>query len=229
MIKMTKLWLILAVGLLLLSACSAGSSAAATNDVSTEAQISAEAPPELPLQMRLALGTLKLKGTEVEVTADQAAELLVLWKAVNSLASSDTTAPEEIEALYEQIQEAMTPEQNAAIEALSLTREDMAGLAEEFGLQFGGNPGAGGELTPEMQATMEARRASGEGGPAGAGDFPAGGPGQGRFLEGGGPPPEFNAGGGAGAAGQAGTGLNRGGFGTSFVDAVITYLQTRIG
>jgi hypothetical protein len=227
MIKTTKIWILLTAGLLILSACSSGAGAAATSSVSGSTEASSAAQTELPIQLRLAFGILKLKGTEDEVDSAQAAELLVLWKAVKSLSSSDTTAPEEIQALYEQIQETMTPEQNAAISAMSLSRQDMAQFAQEFGLQFAGNPGAGGNLTPEMQATMEARRASGEGLPAGREGMPAGGPGQGAFMEGGGPPPEFNAGGGGAGGGQSGTGLNRNGMSSSIVDAVIEYLQTR--
>ncbi len=54
----------------------------------------------------------------------------------------------------------MTPEQVQAIVAYHLTREDVSQLAEEMGLNFGAG-GRFGELTSEMQATLQARRASG--------------------------------------------------------------------
>jgi hypothetical protein len=223
----TKTWvLITLIGMLLLSACSSGAGAAATSSAAASDPDDSAVAPQVPLQTRLALGTLMLKGTANEVTSDQAAELLVLWKAIQSLTSSDTTAPEEIAALYEQIQETMTPEQNAALAAMDFSRENMAQIAQELGLNLGG-PGGGAleNLTPEMQATMEARRASRE---AAGGGMAAGGPGMpGGGFEGG-PPPEFNAAGAGSAGTQDGsTAPNRAGFGGGIVQAVIDYLQTR--
>ena len=147
---------------------------------------------ELPLSSTLAIGTLKLEETDQAVAPDQAADLLPLWQVLNSLTTSDTAAQEEIEAILEQIQETMTDEQMAAIEAMELTREDIfttmqeLGLAPELGERenapeggFGGGQGPGGggfpgggpgggfggeELSPDQIATAQARRAEGGGG-----------------------------------------------------------------
>jgi hypothetical protein len=126
----------------------------------------------LSVQGQLALGTVRLEETEWAVSEAQAAELLPLWRALQSLSNSDTTAAAELEAVVDQIQETMTPEQVEAIAAMALTTETLTALMESGEL---GPPGMG----PNMMV-ME-----GEGGPAGASfsvEGPAGG------FAGGGPP-----------------------------------------
>jgi len=150
----------------------------------------------MPLAMQLVLGTFKLDETDYPVEGAQAEELLTLWKAARSLSESDTTAAEEIEALVNQIRDSLTAEQLQAIEDMNLSFEDMGAIAEQLGLEFGA--GRFGDITPEMQATMEARRESGE--------FPGGGP------EGG---PMFIPGSEGGAGGGPGRGAG-GGFGGEF-------------
>jgi hypothetical protein len=83
-------------------------------------------PNQMNEQSMLLVGTLKLEGTDLAVTPEQAVELLPLWKAVKTLGSSDTVAQEEIDALYAQIKETMTVEQMAAIDAMTFTREDLS-------------------------------------------------------------------------------------------------------
>ncbi|GAB4577621.1 MAG: hypothetical protein Fur0022_03520 [Anaerolineales bacterium] len=143
-------------------------------------------------EQQLMWGTFALEGTENAITAEQAAQLLPLWKAVRSLSASDTVAEEEINALFEQIQETMTTEQMDAINALELTGEEMAAIAEAQGFEIGGPGGGFSNLSETQRATLEAARASGEGSedgpsgefpggpPAGGGGFP-GGPGGGAF------------------------------------------------
>jgi hypothetical protein len=157
----------------------------------------------LPVELQLAYGILSLDGTENEVDAQTAAQLLPLWKAVRSLSGSDTVAAEEIRALFKQIQETMTPVQIQAIAAMQLTREDMPQIAEKLGLQFGPGGGRFENMSPEMQATMEAARESGQapsGGPGGGGFIPGAGPGGGGgFVPG---PGEGGFGQGGGSSGQ---------------------------
>jgi hypothetical protein len=161
--------------------------------------LSQEYEGALPVTMQLVLGTLRLEDTEWALTAEQADELLPLWKAYRSLGGSDAAAEAEIQAVLDQIQEAMSGEQLDAIAAMQLTQEDLVSTIQELGLQpaqvsgeqssgaGGGFPGGGppegfvieggsaagppGEfiqdLSPEQQATLEARRSSGEGGFAG--------------------------------------------------------------
>lgn len=144
----------------------------------------------LPVVVQLVIGTFELEGSELAVDAEQAGELLPLWKAARSLAASDTAAEQEVAAVVDQIQETMGPEQVSAIADMALKRANMLTVMEEIGIQFGdggagregtgggqregfpggglpggGFPGSGApgqEISPEMRATMEARRASGE-------------------------------------------------------------------
>jgi len=123
--------------------------------------------------MQLALGTLNLEKTDLAVATDQAAELLPLWQVFKSLSASDSSAPEEIEAIQEQIQETMTPEQLAAIEDMELTYASAKPYFTESKLKpEGDSPDKkqGGrkegefiekELSPEQIATAKASRTKG--------------------------------------------------------------------
>jgi len=145
---------------------------------------------ETPLEMQLMLGTVKLEETEYPIDAEQASELLPLWKALRSLISSETAAQAEVDAVISQIQETMTDEQMKTIEEMALIMADFAAVAETLGIEtgFGGRLG---DISPEMQATMEARRDSGEfqgpGGGFGPGEGfgPGGGQGPGGGFLGG--------------------------------------------
>ncbi len=133
---------------------------------------------------KLLIGTFKLEGGPQAVTAQQAQALVPLWQAVQSLSQSDTAADAEMSALEGQIQGTFTPEQLSAVAALALTPQDMQTVMSEQGLSFGnganstplagggfpggdgfpgGGPGGTGfnpqDLSPEQQATFEARAA----------------------------------------------------------------------
>jgi len=131
----------------------------------------------MPLSAQLGFGTLLLEDSEHAVDADQAAQLLPLWKAARSLSESETAAEAELEAVFNQIEDTMTAEQINAIANLQLTGETMAQLMEDLGISFGFGGDRFGNLTPEQQATAQAARESGEG-PAG-GEFPGAGQGRG--------------------------------------------------
>jgi hypothetical protein len=140
--------LFLGVGIvLLLAACGGGSEEAPTEVVDSETVLSGQfGETEMPVQMQLMIGTFMLEDTDLEVTAQQAPELITLWKALQALSTSDTTAEEEIDAVIRQIQDAMTPEQLNAIQEMELTPESIATLMEELDLQPGaGFTGADGE------------------------------------------------------------------------------------
>ena len=131
---------------------------------------------ELPLSTKLAIGTLKLEGTDQTVASDQAADLLPLWQVLNNLSSSDTAAPEEVTAATEQIQETMTPEQLKAIDDMGLTGQDIFATMQELGLVNA--PQVNAEGTPQAGGFGDGQRPNGGfagGGPEGG--FPGGGPG----------------------------------------------------
>jgi hypothetical protein len=91
----------------------------------------------LSLDGQLAIGTVRLDDTDLAVDADQAAELIPLWQAFQSLSSSDTAAEAELRAVLKQIQSTMTSEQIAAIADMQLTADKVTELVEEGILSFG--------------------------------------------------------------------------------------------
>jgi hypothetical protein len=165
--------------ILLLAACSGGAPAEEDEapEFSSSSALNMDYENAMPPTTQLTLGTFKLDETPYAVDAQQASELLPLWKAVRALSESDTVAQEEITAIYTQIEESMTSEQIDAIAKMELTREDMMAFLQEQGIEFGpGGIGRLGDLTPEQQETAQAARESGQGR---GGFFPGGGQGLG--------------------------------------------------
>lgn len=209
--------------ILALAACS-GSSVAQSSAQTTSSS------PNSSIQSNLAVGTLKLEGTGLAVTAEQARELLPLWKAVKVLGSSDTISQEEIQALYDQIQETMSAGQIQAISQMSLTQEDMATLMSDLGIDMRAGASSSG-MTEEQRAARIAAAQSGSGGGF-PGGMPGGGPPGGVMPgAGGNPPAEFAGAGNAQAtpgAGRAAAGqsslMNRS---TLFLDPLIEMLKER--
>jgi hypothetical protein len=157
--------------------------------------------------MKLPAGTLMLEDTALAVTPAQAKELLPLWQMLRALQGSSTASQVETQAVLDQIQAAMTPEQLAAIEDMS--QEDMRALFEELGMgrrQQDSDSGEGGGFRPPEGMMPPG---GGEGGP---------GMGPGGF---GNLDPEAQA---TAMAGQGGAGM---GFGSGLTDAVIELLETR--
>jgi len=111
--------------------------------------------------MELMLGTLKLDEVDLAPDAAQAAGLLTLWQAYQSLATSDTAASQELDAVLGQIEETMAEEQLAAIAAMDLDQDDLAVFMDAYreeaaasgespaGGSFGrGVGGPGGDFIP---------------------------------------------------------------------------------
>lgn len=95
----------------------------------------------LDVSTQLALGTLKLEGSENAVTAEQAANLLPLWRA---LAGSALKGDAERSAVLRQIEAAMAPEQIAAIAGMRLTAQDLGAWVQARGAAAA-VPGVGGQ------------------------------------------------------------------------------------
>jgi len=169
---------------------------------------------DMPLSMKQPAGTLMLEDTALAVTPAQARELLPLWQMLGALQGSGTSSQVEVEAVLKQIQEAMTPEQLAAIEEMS--QEDMRALFEELGMgrqqQDSGSGEGGGFRPPEGMMPP----GGGEGRPGGGEGPPGMGPGGFGDLD-----PEARA---TAMAGRGGAGM---GFGSGLTDAVIELLETR--
>ena len=135
----------------------------------------------LPVQIQLALGTMLLDDSDLAIDGEQAAALLPLWQAVQSLTTSGTAADAEISAVFSQIQAGMTTEQFVAIADMQLTQEALRSLVQEGviaidvgdvkrgstddaaggGARGGGPPGGGGgalggQVDHSRQATRQA-------------------------------------------------------------------------
>jgi hypothetical protein len=171
---------------LLLAACGgAAEESAATETVG----LNEDYPDALPIGVQLALGSFSLEETDLAIDEAQAAELLPLWQAYQTLSTSDKAADAEVTAVLNQIQDTMTVEQIETISAMELTAEDITTAMQEMAGQFGrGFFGAGGE-------GAEAGEEGAGGGGFGRGAFPGSG------IPGGGTP----------GGGVPGLGLGQGG------------------
>lgn len=170
---MKKLTLILLTLLALtLTACGASDSTEAAATSQTESTAQTLSGPTL-----LVLGTLKLDGTEQAVTAEQAAELIPLWRVYSELISSDTAAQAEIDALEKQIQATMTDEQMQAINEMNLTPQDSFAVLQEMGLGMGrgqssSSSGGSSNFTPGQGMGPGGGMGSGGGAPPDMGGVP---------------------------------------------------------
>ncbi len=237
MTKTSRIVILLLVFALLLSGCASNTA----NSTAATAQNGSGTGRALTLNEKLAPGILKLEGTDLAVTAAQAKDLLPLWKAVKGLSSSSTASSQELEAVYQQIQDTLTAEQLDSIQNLDLSGQNLQDMMSQYGIEMP-NGGSTANLTESEKATRVAgfqsrqnNSSSGGGAPAGggmpsggsapSGEMPSGGDmGGGNFT-----PPD-QAGGTTQSTPQAGqTGGRGGGMGMSsmFIDPLITLLETR--
>jgi hypothetical protein len=82
----------------------------------------------------LILGTLLLENTDQAVDTKQAADLLPLFQKLKSLNSGTTPSAQEKEALLDQIQGTMTPDQIHTIAAMKLTQGDVYSYMQKASL-----------------------------------------------------------------------------------------------
>ena len=109
---------------------------------------------------KLAIGTLKLEGTENAITPEQASDLLPLWQVYLSLVDSDTAAQAEIDGLVDQISTTLTDSQKQAIEDMQLSQPDMMSVMQEMGISMGNRP----------QSASDSEQSGNSGGFPGGGD-----------------------------------------------------------
>jgi ABC-type Fe3+-hydroxamate transport system substrate-binding protein len=116
--------ILLAVSFLLLSACSSNSTdTAGSESLSEPGQVEVSldgdkvkltndyADDAVSIPTQLVVGSLLLEEAELALDAEMAEKLLPYWKMYKVLAESDTKAPEEMDAVIDQIQEIMTADQ----------------------------------------------------------------------------------------------------------------------
>jgi hypothetical protein len=181
--KKAPLFTILFTLLFVLTACGSG-------NASTNSFRSSAASTPLNPESKLALGTIKLEGTKQAIDPKTAASLLPLWQLLFQLKSSNSSAPQEVTAVVDQIKTTMTPEQLNTINSMSLTSADIFTVFQQAN-------GSGG-------TTGSGTSGSNGGGNRGGGfAFDGGGPGGGGGIPGGG----FRAGGGSSTTSSQSTAL----------------------
>lgn len=146
--KFSNLITLFVITAILLSGC--GSAAAATVSESNG----------LTTATKLALGTLKLEGTTQVVTSSQAAELLTLWQAYQSLGGSDTSSQVELDALVKQIEGTMTADQLNAIEAMNLNERSISEVLQTMQAASSSNTPSS---TPNASTLSQSAPAGGQG------------------------------------------------------------------
>ncbi len=119
--------------MLCLTAACSSQTATTTGSTSSAASLSQITDStQLATTEKLGFGILSLDGTPLSITADQAATLLPLWQAVQSLGADKNAASQEIAAVYTQIQESLTADQLAHIEQLALTQEELTSMLQKY-------------------------------------------------------------------------------------------------
>jgi hypothetical protein len=124
----------------------------------------ATATATLSPEGQLLVGTLKLEDTTLAISSDQADQLLPLWETLQSLASSNTAASQEIDAVVSQIKSTMSPQQVSSITAMKLTQQDLVAAAENAGVSSAASSSAS---TTSMTNASSAQLQSGAGDPGG--------------------------------------------------------------
>lgn len=167
-----KLWITIIAGAVLLAACAAP--AQSPTPVAT-GPLTIDYADAASVRNQLAFGTLALEGTAEAVTPAQAQALVPLWQALAGLSGTETTAPEELTAVQDQITSAMTAEQLQAIVAQRITNATLGTFYAEHGIVLATPvpgvtkvPGSGSGVSPEdKEATRTAAAALGT--PTGSG------------------------------------------------------------
>jgi len=124
--------------------------------------------------LQLVVGTLTLEETDLAVDAELAETLLPYWKLYVSLLDSDSTAPEELTGLIDEIEGLMATEQINSIARMELTQESMGTLIGELGILTNfrqDGSGEGDDTRPDrLEGMPEGTRPGGGqgGGPSGA-------------------------------------------------------------
>jgi hypothetical protein len=170
----------LLIGLMMaatLAACGSPNGGSAAGVSATNPRLKENYGDALSIGTQLAAGTLLLEGGDLAVDETQAAELLPLWQAAQSLTTSDTAAPQEIHAVYGQIQDNMTSDQIAAIADMKLTNDGLATMIENGELNIGRGAFASGDGNGERNTRGFGDFVPPEGGFGPPGGFGGGGPG----------------------------------------------------
>jgi hypothetical protein len=121
-----KKWMFVTIIVSLVLALTACGSTQSSNAAAT-------ASTTLSLEGQLLVGTFKLENTTLAISSKQASTLLPLWETLESLASSNTAASQEVDAVVSQIESTMSSQQVSSITAMKLTQKDLAAAALDTG------------------------------------------------------------------------------------------------
>ena len=121
-----KKWMFVTIIVSLVLALTACGSTQNTNTAAT-------ASTTLSQEGQLLVGTFKLEDTSLAISSKQAGTLLPLWETLESLASSNTAASQEVDAVVSQIESIMSSQQVSSITAMKLTQKDLATAALDTG------------------------------------------------------------------------------------------------
>jgi hypothetical protein len=121
-----KKWMFIPIIISLVIALAACGSTQSTNAAKSTATT-------LSQEGQLLVGTFKLENTSLAINSAQASTLLPLWETLQSLASSNTTASQEVDAVVSQIESSMSADQVSSITAMKLTQQDLAATAIDTG------------------------------------------------------------------------------------------------
>ena len=162
----------------------------------------------------LAVGTFKLEGSAQAVDATEAAKLIPLWQLMNQLETSSSTAPQEVTAVVNAIQNTMTPAQIQAIHGMQISQRDVFTVLQESGALPAGGFGTG------TGSSQSGTTRNGNGGNRGNGGGGLG------FLFGGSPGGSATATRTPGSnTGTSGSGI--GGFNATLITQLIKLLQSK--
>ncbi len=169
--KKTTLATILILAAVVLSACgAAGTGSGSASSAGSGFRNSAFANRPLTPAARLALGTIKLEGTPQAVDPAEAAKLLPLWQLLAQVLGSSSSAPQEVNAVLDQIKANMNQNQVKSIGSMQLSSADIASVFQQL------RQGGSGQASDPAGAPGGA---NGAGGGArvffGGGGFPGGG------------------------------------------------------
>ena len=159
-------WIVMVILAIALVACKKAAATPAASVSTAPGGTGAGPSGSLTGTNKLALGTLKLEGTENAVTPAQAAQLLPLWQM---LQGGSLQSDQETEAVVKQIEGKMTSAQMTAIEAMALKWPDVQTWMQEQGIEMP-TPAAGQGGPRNLSAEERAKTTppAGQGGPGGA-------------------------------------------------------------
>jgi hypothetical protein len=127
--------------------------------------------------MELAVGTLKLEGTNEAVDQELASQLLTYWQIMDELNNNAAAAQQETSAVLEKIQGLMTTGQVNAIHNMQLTQNDVDNVMQVAGsTSVVGNTNTYTSMIPQASASGAPGGAplAGSGGPIDGGGFGGG-------------------------------------------------------